>query len=59
MPLIMVGQNLQSRHAEFRAEADFKVNIKAETEVEAILTHLENQNNLILQILKKIDAGKG
>ena len=35
MPLIMVGQNLQGRHAEARAEADFEVNTKAEREVAA------------------------
>jgi uncharacterized membrane protein len=51
MPLIMVGQNLQGRHAEARAEADFDVNTKAEREIEAILLHLEGQNNLILKIL--------
>ena len=30
MPLIMIGQNLQGRHSEARAEADFEVNTKAE-----------------------------
>jgi uncharacterized membrane protein len=55
MPLIMVGQNLQSHHAETRAESDFEVNVKAEREVEAILAHLESQNQLILEILKKIE----
>ncbi len=55
MPLIMVGQNLQSRHAEARAEADFEVNTKAEHEVEAILQHLEHQNDLILQILTRLE----
>lgn len=55
MPLIMVGQNLQSKHAEVRAEEDFNVNKKAETEVETILKHLENQNEMILQILQKIE----
>ncbi|MBP7556861.1 MAG: DUF1003 domain-containing protein [Chitinophagaceae bacterium] len=55
MPLIMVGQNLQSKHAEVRAEEDFSVNKKAETEVETILKHLENQNEMILQILQKIE----
>lgn len=55
MPLIMVGQNLQGRHSERRAEADFEVNIKAEQEIETILLHLENQNELILQILNRID----
>ena len=54
MPLIMIGQNLQSRHAELRAEADFEINTKAELEIETIMMHLENQNDLILQILNHI-----
>jgi uncharacterized membrane protein len=58
MPLIMVGQNLQSRHAEIRAEADFEVNTKAEREIEAILMHLENQNGLILKILDRLEKDK-
>lgn len=33
MPLIMIGQNLQGRHAEARAESDFEVNVKAEREI--------------------------
>ena len=55
MPLIMVGQNLQSAHAEIRAQSDFEVNVKAETEIEAILMHLENQNAQIEEILKRIE----
>lgn len=54
LPLIMVGQNLQGRHSEARAEADFEVNFKAEREIEAILTHLEHQDELILQVLKEL-----
>jgi uncharacterized membrane protein len=56
MPLIMVGQNLQSRHSEARAEADFDINTKAEHEIESILMHLENQNKLIIQILERQQA---
>lgn len=56
MPLIMIGQNLQGRHSEARAESDFEVNIKAEREIESILLHLENQNELILKILSKMEA---
>jgi uncharacterized membrane protein len=56
MPLIMIGQNLQSDHAEARAEADFEVNTKAEIEIETILMHLENQNKAIMEILKKLDT---
>jgi len=58
MPLIMIGQNLQGRHSESRAESDFEVNVKAEREIEAILLHLENQNELILKILSKIEADR-
>jgi len=54
MPLIMIGQNLQSDHAEIRAEADFEINTKAEVEIETILMHLENQNKLIIEILEHI-----
>jgi uncharacterized membrane protein len=57
MPLIMVGQNLQSKHSELRAEQDFAINKKAETEIETILMHLENQNELILKIVKQLEAG--
>ncbi len=56
MPLIMIGQNLQGRHSEARAESDFEINVKAEREIESILLHLENQNELILKILSKIEA---
>ena len=54
MPLIMIGQNLQGRHAEARAEADFEINIKAEKEIEVVLEHLEKQDELILKILHKL-----
>jgi uncharacterized membrane protein len=56
MPLIMVGQNLQSRHAEARAEADFEINTKAEREIEVVLQHLEHQNELILEILERLET---
>jgi uncharacterized membrane protein len=54
MPLIMIGQNLQGRHSEIRAESDFEINVKAEKEIETILLHLENQNELMLKILKQL-----
>jgi len=58
MPLIMVGQNIQGKHAELRAEHDFDTDRKAEKEIEAILLHLENQQRLILKILEKIEKLK-
>lgn len=58
MPLLMIGQNLQGKHAEARAEADFDVNTKAEQEIETILIHLENQNDIMSEILNKLDNRK-
>jgi uncharacterized membrane protein len=55
MPLLLIGQNLQGRHAETRAEADYEVNTKAEQEIEAILSHLENQNEMLGEISKKLE----
>jgi len=55
MPLIMVGQNIQGKHAELRAEHDFETDKKAEGEIETILIHLENQQKLMLQILERIE----
>jgi len=55
MPLIMIGQNIQGKHAELRAEHDFETDSKAEKEIETILMHLENQQNLMLQILKRLE----
>jgi uncharacterized membrane protein len=56
MPLIMVGQNLQGRHAETRAELDFEINQKAEQEVMVILKQLEHNTDLIIQLMKHLDC---
>ena len=55
LPLIMIGQNLQNRHTEVRAQSDYEINVKAEREVSTILNHLENQNEMILKILEKVE----
>ena len=34
MPLIMIGQNLQSKHSEIRAEHEYETSIKSEREIE-------------------------
>jgi uncharacterized membrane protein len=54
MPLIMVGQNLLSRHSELRAEHDLEVNVRAEEEIEVILRHLEYQNTVLLAMVQKL-----
>ena len=56
MPLIMVGQNLQSRHSETRAELDFEVNQKAEKEIMTTLVHLERNTDLLLQLMQHLNC---
>jgi uncharacterized membrane protein len=56
MPLIMVGQNVQGRASDRRAQSDLEINIKAEKEVEVILQHLEYQNEILLKLVKEVDT---
>jgi uncharacterized membrane protein len=54
MPLIMVGQNVQARHSELRADNDLEVNVQAEAEIEVVLEHLEYQNSLLIAMVEKL-----
>src|SRR5438045_2428033 len=56
MPLIMVGQNLQDRYGELVANADFDISQRTEAEVGAILQHLTNQNDVMLEILRRVEG---
>lgn len=55
LPLIMVGQNIEGKYSEHRAQADFEINKKSEHEIEVVIAHLENQNELLLELARKID----
>ncbi len=52
MPLIMVGQNLQGKHAEVRAEEEYKTTISSYKDIEQILLHLSEQDK---QLQKQLD----
>ena len=56
LSIIMVGQKVESAHSEERANADFEINKKAEIEIETILQHLENQNEMMLKILQQMNT---
>jgi uncharacterized membrane protein len=56
MPLIMVGQNVQARHTEIRAELDFEINQKAEKEVMTVLHHLEHNTKLLLHLMQHLEC---
>lgn len=52
MPLIMVGQNLESRHSEIRAETDYEVNLKAEKEIAELQKDLKTIQTNVEEIKK-------
>jgi uncharacterized membrane protein len=53
MPLIMVGQNLESKHSEIRAETDYEVNIKSEQEIGIIKQNIDEIKEMIYQLTNK------
>ena len=55
-PIIMMSQNRQEAKDRLRAEADYEVNQKAEDEIKLILQHLEYQDELMLQILHRLET---
>ena len=42
MPLILIGQNLQAQESDQRAKNDYKINLKAEAEIQAIRADLKS-----------------
>ncbi|HEY2662744.1 MAG TPA: DUF1003 domain-containing protein [Candidatus Binataceae bacterium] len=54
-PIIMMSQNRQATKDRLAAEHDYQVNVKAEEEVKAIMTHLEQQDELMLDILHRLE----
>ncbi len=57
-PIIMMSQNRQGQKDRLAAAHDYQINVRAEEEIIAILRHLEYQDDLILQLLHRMeDAG--
>lgn len=54
MPLIMIGQNLEARHSEMRAERHYNADIKADKNVEEIKAMLNEQKKIMNEILMKL-----
>lgn len=53
MPLLLVGQNLQGKRAEIRAENDYQVNIKAEKEIAHLTKELQELKQMMSELSKK------
>jgi uncharacterized membrane protein len=55
-PIIMMSQNRQADKDRLMAEQDYQVNMKAEQEVKSIMQHLEQQDEVMIDILKRLEA---
>lgn len=60
MPLIMVGQNVQSKHSELRAEESYKTTTSSFHDIEHVMAHLDaldkelvRQSYMLEQLLQK------
>jgi uncharacterized membrane protein len=54
-PIIMMSQNRQSAKDRLMAEQDYLVNTKAEEELKAVMQHLEAQDDLMLDLLRRLE----
>ena len=57
LPIIIVGQNLQNKHAEIRSEEEYRTTKSSYKDIEEILKHLDAQDDELLRqssVLKKI-----
>lgn len=55
LPVIMVGQNVLSRHAELQADEQFSTTQRSYHDIEQIISHLDAQDTKILEILERLE----
>lgn len=55
-PIIMMSQNRQAAKDRLAAENDYTINVKAEEEVKAIMEHLEQQDEMMIDILHHLET---
>jgi len=55
-PIIMMAQNRQAAKDRAAAEQDYTINIKAEKELKAIMGHLAAQDEIMINMLRQIEA---
>jgi len=54
-PLIMMSQNRQAEKDRLTAQNDYLTDCKGEEEIRFIMNHLDHQDTLILQIVKRLE----
>lgn len=59
LPVIMVGQNVLSKHQEAQADEMFATSQHSFSDIEQIMEHLDAQDGKILEILSHVQVTKG
>jgi len=54
-PIIMMSQNRQAEKDRIMAESDYHCNIKGEEETRNLMDHLDHQDTVLLQLVKRIE----
>ena len=54
-PFVMMSQNRQSEKDRLMAESDYHCNVKGEVEVRNIMDHLDHQDTVLFQLVKRIE----
>ena len=59
LSIIMVGQNLQSKHSELRSDSDYENNLESKKNIEDLMKHLNHlETAKIDKILKILEQNK-
>src|SRR5579864_2522577 len=54
-PFVMMSQNRQSEKDRLMAESDYHCNVKGEVEIRNIMDHLDHQDTVLFQLVKRIE----
>ena len=55
--LVLMALNRQSDRDRLRAQHDYELDVKSEEEVKALMNHLMHQDEILLQIVNRLDRG--
>jgi uncharacterized membrane protein len=55
--LVLMAFNRQSDRDRLRAQHDYELDVKAEEELKALMNHLMHQDEILLQIVNRLDRG--
>lgn len=55
--IVLMAMNRQADRDRLRAQHEFELNVKAEEELKALMNHLMHQDEILLQIVNRLDRG--